>query len=143
MKMLSFKSGRWEMSKILDINSAMEMLGGDPDLFKILLSSFLNDKNFDIARLVELEKAEDTTEAAKYVHYFKGAARQIGAEELGEAGQELEDVLRKKKTGDLEKLNENFARAYNDLLPFIQSTLVDIGAKECSFTNPPKSDPQA
>ena len=121
------------MSKILDIQSAMEMLGGDPDLFKILLCSFLNDKTFDINRLLELEKSEDTTEAAKYVHYFKGAARQLGAEDLSDAGQELEDVLRKKKTGDLEKLNQRFAKAYTELIPFIKSTLVDIGAEESSF----------
>ncbi len=121
------------MAKILNIQSAMEMLGGDPDLFRILLSSFLHDKTFDMNRLLELENSGNMLEAAKYVHYFKGAASQIGAEDLGEAGQALEDFLRQKSSGNLEKLNENFEKAYNDLIPFIKSTLVDIGAAESSF----------
>ena len=52
------------------------------------------------------------TEAAKYIHYFKGAAKQLGAEILGEAGQALEDVLRGKKEGDLDILIKDFSDVY-------------------------------
>ena len=49
-----------------------------------------------------------------YVHYFKGAARQLSAETLAQTGQELEDILRNKKTGSLEELNKKFYLDYQN-----------------------------
>lgn len=100
------------MDQILNTKAARDMLDNDLSLYRILLESYINDKILDGEKLVSLEKKEDTTEAAKYVHYFKGAARQLGAEVLAREGQSLEDVLRKKADGNLEILNKNFIDAY-------------------------------
>ncbi|MBR6078651.1 MAG: Hpt domain-containing protein [Treponema sp.] len=100
------------MDQILNTEAARDMLDNDLSLYRILLESYINDKILDGEKLVSLEKKEDTTEAAKYVHYFKGAARQLGAEVLAREGQSLEDVLRKKADGNLEILNKNFIDAY-------------------------------
>ena len=98
------------MEQILNITSALEMLGGEKDFLKELLTDFVQGKLFSITELESLEQEEDKTEAAKYVHYFKGAARQIGAEQVARSGQALEDVLRGKTTGDLASLNEQYAQ---------------------------------
>ena len=100
------------MDQILNTKAARDMLDDDLSLYRIILESYINDKILDGEKLVSLEKKEDTTEAAKYVHYFKGAARQLGAEVLAREGQSLEDVLRKKADGNLEILNKNFIDAY-------------------------------
>jgi len=101
------------MADLLNIKSALEMIEDDKDLLRELYTSFVKDKPFDKAHLVDLEKQPDTTEAAKYVHLFKGAGRQIGAERLALSGQALEDVLRKKTTGNVEELTETFVTDLN------------------------------
>ncbi len=85
----------------------MEMVDNDISLYKILLESYISDKVLEQTKLEELESLEDTTEAAKYVHYFKGAARQLGAEFLAQAGQNLEDVLRNQTEGNVTELNKS------------------------------------
>lgn len=110
------------MMQILNTAAAKEMVDNDMSLYRILLESYINDKVLDEKKLSELENAEDTTEAAKYVHYFKGAARQLGAEVLAEAGQNLEDVLRGRAQGSIEQLNKAFIESYR--------TAVDAMKKE-------------
>ncbi|MBP5442481.1 MAG: Hpt domain-containing protein [Treponema sp.] len=104
------------MAELLNVESALEMVGDDRDLLKELLEGYLNDRIFDSSKLEGLTNVKDEngncTEAAKYVHYFKGAAKQLGAEILGEAGQALEDVLRGKKQGDLAELIKAFTDEY-------------------------------
>ncbi len=111
------------MSEILNIRSALDMLGGEKELLTELLQTFVNDKHLEKERLLELEAKPDTTEAASYVHYFKGAGRQIGAEKLGESGQALEDVMRGKTSGDVEILNSLFLNDYEDTLKAVKEAL--------------------
>jgi|GEM_PF-440649 len=109
--------------EILNLEAALEMIGGEKDLLLDLLGAFLHEAPFDEAKLLSLEAKEDTTEAAKYVHYYKGAARQLGAEKLAKSGQALEDVLRKKTSGDIPSLNKNFIVDYRQAAEAIQDTL--------------------
>lgn len=100
--------------EILNIAKALDMLDGEKELLIELLNAFVDTKEsepFSLTKLISLEEA-NKEEAAKYVHFFKGAARQIGAEVLASSGQELEDVLRGKKTGDLESMNAKFQKDY-------------------------------
>ncbi len=97
---------------IIEKNEALEMLGGEEDLLIELLNSFLNDKKFDLENLKKLEKT-NPQEAAGYVHYFKGAARQLCMKRLALTGQTLEDILRCKADGDINELNALFFLEYN------------------------------
>ena len=110
-------------AEILNLEAALEMTGGEKALLLDLLNAFLNDAPFDEARLLSLEAKEDSTEAAKYVHYYKGAARQLGAEKLAKSGQALEDVLRKKTTGNIPQLNKAFIADYQLTAEAIQDSL--------------------
>lgn len=85
------------------------MVGDEEELLQVLEEAFVNDKKFSLDHLQQLEEKQKLEEAAAYVHSFKGAARQIAAEKAAFTGQELEDVLRGKKTGDLNKLNTAFS----------------------------------
>lgn len=111
------------MADVLNLKKALELMGGEKDLLKELLESFVNDKHFSMEELITLENKPDTTEAAKYVHYFKGAGRQLACEVLAQSGQELEDVLRKKKEGNLDILNAKFYKDYQDVFNEITEVL--------------------
>lgn len=111
------------MADIINLKKALELVGEEKELLKELLESFINDKHFSIEELEALESNEDTTEAAKYVHYFKGAGRQLACEVLAQSGQELEDVLRKKKDGNIPELNKKFLNDYKNAFNAIQEAL--------------------
>ena len=98
--------------EVLNLSYALELVDGETELLKDLLQSFLDEKNLDEEKLDKLINENHEEEAAFYVHYIKGASRQIAAERLAEAGQNLEDVLRKKKNGNLDELKENFTDEY-------------------------------
>lgn len=98
--------------EILNLKYALELVGDEKELLKELLLSFLEEKKLDEEKMNSLVE-EKHEEAAFYVHYIKGAARQIAAERLAEAGQNLEDVLRNKKEGNLEELKKSFTNEYN------------------------------
>lgn len=119
--------------QILNTAAAMEMVDNDISLYKILLESYISDKVLEQTKLEELESLEDTTVAAKYVHYFKGAARQLGAELLAQAGQNLEDVLRKKTEGNVSELNKSFVVAYNEAVEEMKSELKNISEQYGDF----------
>src|SRR5574344_2120307 len=112
------------MAQVLNIQAALDMLGGDKPLLKELLISFIKDTVFDEQKLLDLEKLPDTQEAGKYVHLFKGAGRQLGAERLGESGQALENVLRKKESGDITALTRKFVSDYTLTLAAVKDTLM-------------------
>ncbi|MBQ6567564.1 MAG: Hpt domain-containing protein [Treponema sp.] len=107
----------------LDISSALEMLGGEKELLMELLTAFVSGERLDGAKLERLEAQPDKTEAAKYVHFYKGAARQLAAQKLAASGQALEDVLRGKKTGDIAALNKAFLSDYEEAVEAVEASL--------------------
>ncbi|MBQ5491570.1 MAG: Hpt domain-containing protein [Treponema sp.] len=102
--------------QVLDINQALELVDGETDLLCSLLESFVNTKHFDRTQVESLVAQEKLDQAASYVHYFKGAARQLYAQECAAAGQALEDVLRKRTEGDIPSLTDAFEAAYGRAL---------------------------
>ena len=111
---------------ILNTLAAKEMVDNDLELYRILLESYINDKILDEKKLLDLENSADKTEAGKYVHYFKGAARQLGGEELGEKAQRLEDVLKGKATGNIEELNKEFIEIYKITVEAMKNELKNL-----------------
>jgi len=106
--------------KVLNIESALEMTGEDAELLCELMDSFINDKNFSKSHLDKLIAEGKNEDAAGYVHFFKGAARQLAAEKMAASGQILEDVLHGKKEGSVEELAETYAMDYTEALSAIK-----------------------
>ncbi len=107
----------------LDLSSALDLLGGEKDLLIELLQAFVSSERLDGAKLERLEALPDRNEAAKYVHFYKGAARQLAAQKLAASGQALEDVLRGKKAGDIAALNRAFLADYAEAFEAIEGSL--------------------
>ena len=116
------------MSELLNVEYALSLLDGQVDLLKDLLENFINDKLLDRFHLLELEEAQDKIPAAKYVHYFKGAARQLGATKLASSGQNLEDALRNNQTEHLKELTDAFTRDYADTYKAMEDCITDLGS---------------
>ncbi len=114
------------MEQCLNLDSALEMLGGEKDLLKELMTAFINDEQLDENKLKSLENETDTIPAAVYVHYFKGAARQLGGEKFAAAGQMLEDVLRHKAEGDIPSLHKAVVENYTELLAALKTSLAEF-----------------
>lgn len=104
--------------EIFNKEKALEMVDNDEDLLKILLDAFL-ETEFDINTLVKLINEKKYDEAASYTHRVKGAGRQIAALRIAKSGQALEDVLRRKTSGNIKELvtqfNEDYKVTFNEL----------------------------
>ncbi len=105
--------------EIFNREAALDLVGNDEELLSILVDSFLNENKFERAELEKLISAQKFDEAASYVHATKGAARQLCMEKLKDSGQELEDVLRGKKNGDIPSLIEQMLSDYAEALSVI------------------------
>ena len=112
-----------EAMETLDLSAALDLLGGEKELLIDLLKAFVSGERLDGARLEQLEALPDRTEAAKYVHFYKGAARQLAAQKLAASGQALEDVLRGRKIGDIAALNRAFLADYEEAFEAIEGSL--------------------
>ncbi len=88
------------------------MVDNDISLYKILLEGFLKDAPFSSGHLFDLIHKNDFENADHYVHRIKGAAGQLGATPLHTSAQELENVLRGKKEGNVENLAAIFVDLY-------------------------------
>ncbi len=113
-------------NQILNTESALSLLDGEKQLYKELLISFVKDLPFDTKKLQNLITEGAFTEGAKYIHLVKGAARQLGAERLSEAGQKLEDVLREKKEENINELCQKAITEYNLALAAIKDAINQI-----------------
>jgi HPt (histidine-containing phosphotransfer) domain-containing protein len=101
-----------EKKKLLNTASGIDMLGGDKSLYKTLINSFLTEDPFDNDYLDSLISRGKNREAGSYVHRCKGVAGQIGAEQLYDACQTLEDVLKGLKSGDIPSLHDSLLAVY-------------------------------
>lgn len=108
--------------KMIDYDLALEILDGEKELLDELLQAYIDEENLDEKKLCDLE-SKDLLEAAKYVHFYKGGARQLAAKDLAQKGQNLEDVLRGKSQGNLHELNIEFIDSYTKTIEEIKSIL--------------------
>lgn len=102
--------------KIFDRKAALLLLDNDESLLEILVDAFKNENKFERQELENLIKEKKFKEAAEYVHATKGAARQLCMENLMASGQELEDVLRGKSSGDIKTLSEKMFSDYEEAI---------------------------
>lgn len=107
--------------QLFNKEKALELVDNDESLLEILIDSFLTENKFERNELDFLVAAKKFDEAASYVHATKGAARQLCLENLQESGQNLEDVLRGKKTGDVEPLKLKMYADYDEAVEFLKN----------------------
>ncbi len=100
---------------IFNRQKALDLVGGDNELLSILLQEFIKTE-FSVNHLIQLIQQNKKAEAAGYTHRVKGAGRQLAMEKLAQSGQNLEDVLREKKDGEIIPLVEEFYKDYEEAI---------------------------
>ncbi len=105
--------------EILNTTSALDMLDGETELYKMLLDAFIKDCPSSLDSIAELISQDKKEEARQASHKIKGAASQIGAEQLTFALQYLEDALKGRMTGHIEALQKNADFVFGKTITYI------------------------
>lgn len=108
--------------EVFDRKKALEMLEGEEELLVELEKAFVS-RNFDRNHFEKLVGCHSMNDAAGYVHSFKGSARQLACGPCAQAGQNLEDFLRGKVSGEVEFLVDAFLREFGRAFNAIASDL--------------------
>ncbi|NVM78259.1 signal transduction histidine kinase/ligand-binding sensor domain-containing protein/DNA-binding response OmpR family regulator/HPt (histidine-containing phosphotransfer) domain-containing protein [Duganella sp. SG902] len=95
----------------IDINAAMERLGGHDALLSQLLSLFAHDFESSLQQIQDAIHSGELLRAAELVHKIRGAAGNISANELFKTSTALEDRLREEPVA-LADLLRAFAQAF-------------------------------
>lgn len=118
-----------ENLEIINKEEGLLFVDNDLELYKILIESFLYDNSFQLdtmESLVEQANPEDFKSmetAAKYVHYMKGAAKQLCAKALSTEAEKLEQILRGKETGDVLAIKDKVKELYIETVKQLENIL--------------------
>lgn len=105
--------------QLLNTDAALEMLSGEKELYKMLLDAFIKDCPTSLETIATYIAQNRFEDARVYSHKIKGAASQIGAEQLTFALQYLEDALKGRMTGDVEALGKNADFVFSKTITYI------------------------
>ncbi len=78
---------------ILDSADGIRRIGGDHDVYRLILQEYLNENENVSSTLNEKITQEDYAEAVQIVHKIKSSSGNIGAKSLYSAASELQDAL--------------------------------------------------
>ena len=95
----------------IDMEAALERLGGHGALLTRLLSLFAHDFGATLQHIHDAIDAGDLAQAAELVHKIRGAAGNISAPDLFETATALEARLRERETA-LPQLLSDFQHAF-------------------------------
>ncbi|MGQ5525148.1 PAS domain S-box protein [Chitinimonas sp. PSY-7] len=79
---------------LLNIDAAVQRLGGDRTLLDSLIDEFIHNLNLQVDRLNQLLSIGSRQDACRQMHTLKGTASTLGAERLSAVAQKLEMVLK-------------------------------------------------
>jgi signal transduction histidine kinase/CheY-like chemotaxis protein/HPt (histidine-containing phosphotransfer) domain-containing protein/HAMP domain-containing protein len=90
----------------LDPSALDELTGGDPELGRQILATYLASVEDDVRALRAATLAGDADDAGRVAHRMGSAARMVGATRLAEAAEALEAALRDEEPGWPERTPE-------------------------------------
>lgn len=108
----------------IEVESALNRLGGDVSLYQKMLSLFAADLATLPAQLDELMKQGDHHSASRLLHTIKGLSAQLGATELSLCAGQGERLLNNSVTATVEMINQ----LLSDLQHIVSVIQVDIAA---------------
>jgi HPt (histidine-containing phosphotransfer) domain-containing protein len=108
----------------LDDSVLHTLTGGDPAECRALMDDFLAATDADLAGLAAAREAGDLAQVARQAHKIKGASRLVGAQQLGEAAEEVEAAAKSADWSqvlphctDVQTAAERLRRHVNDRYP--------------------------
>lgn len=116
----------------IDSQSAINRLGGNKKLYRKLLAQFRKNHRSDIQMIRQSLESGDTETAKRIIHTIKGAAGNLGAQEVYDVSAELESMADKFEKGYLEPFLENL----NKVMDEVFSSIAKIEVNNERITNP-------
>jgi len=111
-----------EYAALSDRDNALKRLGGDTEIYNVLLKAFNTDQQQAVVRIEAAMNAGDIALAGLHAHTLRGLAATIGAQPLFEMAKAVDEHLRQPDLAGLPRARE--------LLPKLQAqlaqTLTDI-----------------
>ncbi len=105
----------------IDRQKAIEKLGIPPELYDILLQSFVKEAGETIDKIQELKKTDSVEEIRKLAHFIKGSAGNLSVVEIYEIAKEIEYFdAGKNDKGFLEERIAGLAKAWAELKGILQ-----------------------
>ncbi len=114
--------------ELIDIESALERCAGKPEILCMVLDEFERMTVSSGEMFKESVNASDLVSVRKQAHSLKGAASNIGADELASFAKMLEDAARGMEIDSIEGLLAEVSRCLEDLrqeLPAIRTQVSD------------------
>lgn len=103
--------------------NALERIGGDHELFKTIIQTFITDNQHLVSTLRQFIQAEQLVEVQRAMHTLKGLASTLGAMPLSRFAADIETQLRHQQTLDheqwLNELSTLLNSSYAELQQFI------------------------
>ena len=104
----------------VDIDAALERLGGVEDLYFMIVPKFLEDNNYDLF-LNDIENSA-YDEAVHHIHTLKGAAYNMGFHKIGDCSSRILEQLREEEYNGLDDLIDELSREYHQ----VRATLIEM-----------------
>ena len=104
----------------VDIDAALERLGGVEDLYFMIVPKFLEDNNYDLF-LNDIENSS-YDEAVHHIHTLKGAAYNMGFHKIGDCSGKILEQLREEEYNGLDDLIDELSREYHQ----VRATLIEM-----------------
>jgi CheY-like chemotaxis protein len=107
----------------IDIEDALERLGGNRALLLTLLKAFYRDYKDAIAQIEEFVNAGDREAVRRKVHTIKGVAGNLSAKELWRAAEILEEHMGKGRPGNPDDALARFRDALGTIIGAVEGVL--------------------
>ena len=116
----------------ININNALAELKIDPVTFKGILVGFLKNNHDTVKKVKNAFKKKEPDRLLRLVHNIKGSSANIGAMELSEAAEKLEDACMDEKSEKvISELIDTFEAALNQVLESLK--ILDEHSETLSF----------
>lgn len=107
--------------EVMDLDGALTRTIGDASFLKMLTDFFLKEQIDNLDNFAELQKNEDYEGIRRAGHTIKGAAMNVGANQVSEIGFAIEQMGRQEDLSQLESTVEELRNGLEELSQFLDT----------------------
>ncbi len=100
---------------MLNLNALKDVVGDDQSMMKELLDQFIETTLDDMRNLQDAVAAGNVSDVASFAHRIKGSCFVVGAEQLADIADQLEQGGRQKNKQHFSDLSDKITVAFQDV----------------------------
>ncbi|MGI9276760.1 MAG: Hpt domain-containing protein [Endozoicomonas sp.] len=109
------------ITTMLNLENLESVTDNDQELIQSLLKEFISITEQDIENLVKAVSSNRSSEVTSLAHRIKGAAAVVGAEQLTDLSQQLENAGRSAQTDQFASLLESLKCSFTNVVEAIRN----------------------